>query len=63
MQKAGVVRASDSATMALSAWALVHGLVMLTLDGQGSRTRNKPIEAVVREATSLLMFGMAAPGA
>jgi AcrR family transcriptional regulator len=61
MQQAGVVRPGDSATMALSAWALVHGLVMLTLDGQGSRTRHKPVEALVREATSLLMFGMAAP--
>jgi hypothetical protein len=47
--------------MALSAWALVHGLVMLTLDGQGSRTRHKPVESLVREATSLLMVGMAAP--
>lgn len=63
MQQAGVVRAGDSATMALSAWALVHGLAMLTLDGQGARTRQRPVEALVREATSLLMFGMAAPRA
>jgi AcrR family transcriptional regulator len=61
MQQAGVVRPGDAAVMALSAWALVHGLVMLTLDGQGSRTRQKPVETLVREATSLLMVGMAAP--
>jgi AcrR family transcriptional regulator len=61
MQHAGVVRQGDAAVMALSAWALVHGLVMLTLDGQGSRTRHKPVESLAREATSLLMIGMAAP--
>jgi AcrR family transcriptional regulator len=59
MQQAGLVRAGDPATMALAAWSLVHGLVMLTLDGQGSRTRERPVESLVRDVTSLLMVGMA----
>jgi AcrR family transcriptional regulator len=60
MQRAGVIRAGDSATMALAAWSLVHGLVMLTLDGQGARTRSRPVDSLVRDVTSLLMTGMAA---
>jgi len=62
MQRSGVIRAGDPAVMALAAWSLVHGLVMLTLDGQGSRTRDKPIDILVRDVTSLLMTGMAASG-
>jgi len=60
MQRAGVIRPGDPAVMAFAAWSLVHGVVMLTLDGQGSRTRAKPPEELVREATSLLMVGMKA---
>lgn len=58
MQAAGAIRAGDAAVMAFTAWSLVHGVVMLTLDGQGSRTRHKRPEELVKEATSLLMIGM-----
>jgi hypothetical protein len=47
--------------MALAAWGLVHGLVMLVLDGQGVRTRDTSPEELVEQATSLLMVGMAEP--
>jgi AcrR family transcriptional regulator len=61
MQKAGVVRRGSSSIMALAAWGLVHGLVMLVLDGQGVRTRDTSPEELVEQATSLLMVGMAEP--
>ena len=60
MQAAGAIRAGDASVMAFTAWSLVHGVVMLTLDGQGSRTRHKPPVELVKEATSLLMLGMKA---
>jgi AcrR family transcriptional regulator len=62
MQKAGVIRRGSSSIMALAAWGLVHGLVMLVLDGQGVRTRDTSPEELVEQATSLLMVGMAEPG-
>jgi AcrR family transcriptional regulator len=62
MQKAGALRRGSSSIMALTAWGLVHGLVMLVLDGQGARTRETSPEELVEQATSLLMIGMAAPG-
>jgi hypothetical protein len=46
--------------MALSAWALVHGLAMLTLDGQVARAGETSPEELARTATNLMMFGMAA---
>jgi len=64
MQKAGAIRRGSSAVMALTAWGLVHGIVMLVLDGQGARTRgvsDVSPEQLVEQATSLLMVGMAAP--
>ena len=61
MQKAGVIRRGRSSIMALAAWGLVHGLVMLVLDGQGVRTRDTSPEELVEQETSLLMVGMAAP--
>lgn len=63
MQTAGVIRRGSASVMALSAWGLVHGLVMLVLDGQGVRTRETSPEELVEQATSLLMIGMAAPAA
>lgn len=58
LQQAGAVRPGDPETMALACWALMHGLVMLTLDGQGSRTRSRTVESLVEDVTSLLMTGM-----
>jgi AcrR family transcriptional regulator len=63
MQKAGAIRRGSSSVMALTAWGLVHGIVMLVLDGQGARTRTVSPEELVEQATSLLMVGMAAPAA
>jgi AcrR family transcriptional regulator len=59
LQEQGLVRAGDTRVIALTAWALVHGLVMLTLDGQVSGPEGASPEELTRTATGLLMFGMA----
>ena len=63
LQRAGRVRAGDVHAMALSAWALVHGLAMLALDGRAADGEATALERLGRTATELLMFGMAAPAA
>ena len=63
LQRAGRVRAGDVHAMALSAWALVHGLAMLALDGRAADGDLAALERLGRTATELLMFGMAAPAA
>jgi len=60
LQQAGRVRPVDPTQMALSAWALVHGLAMLTLDGQVANSGGVPPREVARTATDLIMHGMAA---
>src|SRR5688572_9210328 len=56
LQTHGLVVAGDSHSMAMTAWALVHGLVMLALDGQLSGAQATP-EELTLSATELLMFG------
>jgi AcrR family transcriptional regulator len=63
LQRAGRVRPGDVHAMALSAWALVHGLAMLALDGRAADGDLAALERLGRTATELLMFGMAAPAA
>jgi AcrR family transcriptional regulator len=59
LQEQGLVRDGDTRAIALTAWALVHGLVMLALDGQMSGPEGASPEELTRTATGLLMFGMA----
>ena len=58
LQERGMVRAGDASATALSAWALMHGLAMLTLDGQVARAGEMPPEELALTATNLMMFGM-----
>lgn len=58
LQERGLVHAGDSSAMALSACALMHGLAMLTLDGQVARVGGMPPEELAMTATNLMMFGM-----
>jgi len=62
LQEQGLVRPGDASLMALSAWALMHGLVMLTLDGQVARAGQVAPEELALAATNLMMFGMDAGG-
>ena len=58
LQQAGVVGAGDPAMMATSVWAMLHGLVMLSLDGQTAGVAPS-LDALVDEVTRVIMFGMA----
>jgi len=62
LQRQGLVREGDVRATALTAWALVHGLVTLVLDGQLSGVDAPSPDELTRTATNLLMFGMASPG-
>ena len=64
LQSAGLVGAGDPWLMAVTTWSTLHGLVMLTLDGQTAGV-SPNVDALVEEATRMMMFGMAgraAPG-
>ena len=58
LQKAGLVGPGDPDLMAAAIWASLHGLVMLSLDGQTAGVA--PLDALTEEATRIMMFGMAA---
>ena len=59
LQREQLVKAGDVHAMAITSWALVHGLVMLALDGQVRSKATPSAEALTLQATELLMFGMA----
>jgi hypothetical protein len=46
--------------MAVTAWSMLHGLVMLTLDGQTAGIAPS-VDALVDEAARVIMFGLAGP--
>ena len=58
LQQAGAVGQGDPLLMAIATWSMLHGVVMLTLDGQTSSV-GKDVDSVVEEATRMMMFGMA----
>lgn len=58
LQRAGLVGEGDPWLMAVTTWATLHGLVMLTLDGQTSGIA-PDVDALVEEATRVMMFGLA----
>jgi AcrR family transcriptional regulator len=59
-QQMGLVRAGDPGPMAFTCWALLHGVVMLVLDGRATKAGPLDAEVLVVEATNLLMMGMTA---
>jgi AcrR family transcriptional regulator len=60
LQAAGHVSAGDPWLMAVTAWSMLHGLVMLTLDGQTAGI-TPGVDALVDEAARVIMFGLAGP--
>ena len=58
LQKAGQVGPGDPWLMAVAIWSTLHGLVMLSLDGQTSGIAPN-VDELVQEATRIMMFGMA----
>lgn len=59
-QELGLVRPGDPGTMAFTSWALLHGVVMLILDGRMAKAGTLTAEDLVVEATNLLMTGLTA---
>ena len=57
LQNARLIGPGDPWLMASALWSTLHGLVMLTLDGQTEGVADS--EALVEEATRIVMFGMA----
>jgi AcrR family transcriptional regulator len=60
LQKAGLVGDGDPHLMAVATWSTLHGLVVLTLDGQTAGVA-PDVDVLVQEATRIMMFGMAGP--
>ncbi len=58
LQGAGLVGPGDPGTIAITIWSMLHGLVMLSLDGQTADV-GLGVDALVEEMTRLMMFGMA----
>jgi AcrR family transcriptional regulator len=62
LQQGGALGPGDPGRMAITAWATLHGLAMLVLDGQTAAT-GQSADALVDAATGLLLAGMGAPRA
>lgn len=60
LQQRGVVGTGDPTLMAITAWATMHGLVVLSLDGRIAPT-GRSIETLVATASDILLSGMGAP--
>ena len=58
LQQAGLVGPGNPLLMAIATWSTLHGLVMLTLDGQTTSVAPS-VDVIVEEATRIMMFGMA----
>lgn len=57
LQNAGLIGPGDPWLIAVALWSTLHGLVMLALDGQTEGIADS--DALVEEATRIVMFGMA----
>jgi AcrR family transcriptional regulator len=61
LQKRGMIRKGDPDLIAIGAWAMMHGLVMLSLDRQAT-VAGRSLDELVAAVTDLLMHGMASRG-
>lgn len=59
LQKANLIGPGDPWMIAITLWSTLHGLVILVLDGQTEGIAPNS-DALVEEATRIMMFGMAA---
>ena len=59
LQQGGALGEGDPSLMAISVWATLHGLVMLSLDGQAAVT-GRSVDSLAEAATGLLLAGMGA---
>src|SRR5438093_11798661 len=57
-QRAGLVRSGEPEELALAAWAIVHGLSALLVDGQLARALDKPGTELAEIVTRNLCLGL-----
>jgi AcrR family transcriptional regulator len=62
LQQARQIGPGNSAAMAAASWSMLHGLVMLSLDGQTDNL-GLSLDELVQESTRVVMFGLAGGGA
>ena len=62
LQQGGALGEGDPSLMSITAWATLHGLVMLSLDGQTAVT-SRSLDALADAAAELLLAGMRSAGA
>ncbi len=55
-QNAGVVRSGNARALALAAWAMVHGLAWLVIDGQLAISRVPGVASEVARGTLRVLF-------
>jgi AcrR family transcriptional regulator len=60
LQERGAIGDGDPGLRSMTVWATLHGLVMLSLDGQTAVTK-RSIDSLREAATKLLLAGMGAP--
>ena len=58
LQAAGLVREGDPWSMAVALWSMLHGLVMINLDGISEGVA-PALEVLLDDAMRIMMFGMA----
>ncbi|HET9423724.1 MAG TPA: TetR/AcrR family transcriptional regulator [Gemmatimonadaceae bacterium] len=58
LQAGGLVGPGDPWSMAVAIWGMLHGIVMLTLDGVSEGVA-PPLDVLLQDATRIMMFGMA----
>ncbi len=57
-QKAGVIRLDDAKQLGWAAWALVHGLAMLMIDGQIPISENQTVTSLSGFITRVMVEGL-----
>jgi AcrR family transcriptional regulator len=60
LQAAGAIGGGDPSSMAVALWAMLHGLVMLSLDKVSDGVA-PPLDTLVEDATRIMMWGMVGP--
>jgi AcrR family transcriptional regulator len=58
LQRQSLIGPGDAGAMATALWSMLHGLVMLVLDGQTAGS-GLSVAELVEETTRIMMFGMA----
>jgi AcrR family transcriptional regulator len=58
LQAAGLVAPGDAGAMAVATWSMLHGVAILSLDGQAAVV-TRSLDQLLETTTHMMMFGMA----